>query len=345
MCALSVLTLRERETERDREREKEPIIIASVGRNETRRSYHRIPQSVQSRQCQQCRCSGTGMLSMVSMANMASSPVNGNLSPPRQSPTKPVDTKQLLSNSMTNGTNDTTIVVVDHHNDHHIPNATVLHHNDDEVHIKSEPLDPLPPVASPVQMVDVIANGVDRSRDLEPSPPATVISLAPAQPYQSAATQLTFAAPTYDIAETGPYTVQVNTGVSPQYATVTPATNGCTNGGTVYLTTVDYITYRDYYPTTSTTTAVNNSDQYQTVRQHLSTTPTATYTTTSDTETTSFLDRYLRQQPATTSANGTTAYKATIHGLTVDLPSPDSGIGDTTITPRQENGTLPQVSQ
>ena len=138
---------------------------------------------------------------------------------------------------------------------------------------------------------------------------------------------------------------QVNAGVSPQYATVTPAANACTNGGTVYLTTTDYITYRDYYPTTSTTTTVNTSDQYQTVRQHLSTTPTATYTTTTDTETTSFLDRYLRQQPATTSANGGPTYKASIHGLTVDLPSPDSGIGDTTITPRGENGALPQVSQ
>ena len=138
---------------------------------------------------------------------------------------------------------------------------------------------------------------------------------------------------------------QVNTGVSPQYATVTPTANACTNGGTVYLTTADYITYRDYYPTTSTTTAVNSSDQYQTVRQHLSTTPTATYTTTSDTETTSFLDRYLRQPPVTTSANGGPTYKASIHGLTVDLPSPDSGIGDTTITPRGENGALPQVSQ
>lgn len=133
---------------------------------------------------------------------------------------------------------------------------------------------------------------------------------------------------------------QVNAGVSPQY-TVTQAGSGRNNGGTVYLATTDYITYRDYYPAVSTTTT---TDQYQTVRQHLSTTPaTATYTTTNESET-SFLDRYLRQQPATTNSNGGTTYKATIHGLTVDLSSPDSGIGETTITPRGENGTLPQVS-
>ncbi len=137
---------------------------------------------------------------------------------------------------------------------------------------------------------------------------------------------------------------QVNTGVSPQYATVTPASDAHSNGGTVYLTT-DYITYRDYYPATSTGATVTTNDQYQTVRQHLSATPTATYTSASDNETTSFLDRYLRQQPATTNTNGATSYKTTIHGLTVDLPSPDSGIGEATITPRGENGALPQVSQ
>lgn len=85
--------------------------------------------------------------------------------------------------------------------------ATVLHPS--EVHIKSEPLDPLPPLASPAQMVDVLSAGVDRTRELEPSPPATVISLAPAQPYPPSATQLTFA-PTYDLSGTGQYAVQVS---------------------------------------------------------------------------------------------------------------------------------------
>ena len=59
----------------------------------------------------------------------------------------------------------------------------------------------------------------------------------------------------------------------------------------------------------------------------------------------SFLDRYLRQPPVTSTTNGAT-YKAggTLHGgLTVDLPSPDSGIGEATVTPRAENGALAQV--
>ena len=99
-----------------------------------------------------------------------------------------------------------------HSNDVHIKTeplnqTTVLHPN--EVHIKSEPLDPLPPLASPAQMIDGIPAGVDRSRELEPSPPATVISLAPAQPYPPNAAQLTFATPTYDLSGAGQYAVQV----------------------------------------------------------------------------------------------------------------------------------------
>lgn len=86
--------------------------------------------------------------------------------------------------------------------------TAVLHTN--EVHIKTEPIDSLPPLASPAQMVDVIPANVDHSRELEPSPPATVISLAPAQPYPSnAQTQLTFATPTYDLTANGQYAVQV----------------------------------------------------------------------------------------------------------------------------------------
>lgn len=83
------------------------------------------------------------------------------------------------------------------------------------VNIKEEPLDSMPPLASPATVVNVVSatttpNGADKQRELEPSPPTTVISLAPAQPYPAATTQLTFAAPGYDITETsGPYTVQV----------------------------------------------------------------------------------------------------------------------------------------
>lgn len=155
----------------------------------------------------------------------------------------------------------------------------------------------------------------------------------------------------------------------PQYATVTPATAAHNNGGTVYLTT-DYITYRDYYSTTPQLPNNNSTtDQYQTVRQHLSSSPVSvTYTQANESVSspageTSFLDRYLRQQPVTSTPNGIgiglginnginignsiQAYKQTsqLHngGLTVDLPSPDSGIGEATVTPRGENGALPQV--
>ena len=133
----------------------------------------------------------------------------------------------------------------------------------------------------------------------------------------------------------------------------------------MYLTT-DYITYREYYPNTTNSNIVVTNDQYHTVRQHLTTTPTTgnAYSASNNETETSFLDRYLRQ-PVTSSAIGTIAattatvspavavaslptngvlgYKTTVHGLTVDLPSPDSGIGDTTATPRPENAALPQV--
>lgn len=116
----------------------------------------------------------------------------------------------LVTSSLDGSTTTSNGQAVLHGNEVHIksePQATVLHPN--EVHIKSEPLDPLPPLASPAQMIDVLPAGVvDRSRELEQSPPATVISLAPAQPYPpNSATQLTFA-PTYDLSG-GQYSVQV----------------------------------------------------------------------------------------------------------------------------------------
>ncbi|XP_015787180.1 protein grainyhead isoform X1 [Tetranychus urticae] len=121
------------------------------------------------------------------------------------------------------------------------------------VNIKEEPLDSsMPPLASPATVVNVATcnnNSASKTRELEPSPPATVISLAPAQPYPG--TQLTFAAPAYDIEPNGAYTVQVSD-VASQYATVAQGTAGrVANNGTVYLTT-DYITYSDYYPAITT---------------------------------------------------------------------------------------------
>ena len=150
------------------------------------------------------------------------------------------------------------------------------------------------------------------------------------------------------------------------------------NTPTIYLTTSDYLTsYRDYYAQTTPTTAsiaANNApttiavsaDQYQTVRQQLATvtgtvlatsadgtTTISTNGSTGDAHSPNFLDRYLRHTNGDLgdhhgSSTGTTTvvvngsqYK---NGLSVDLPSPDSGIGEATITPRGENGQLPQVN-
>lgn len=162
-----------------------------------------------------------------------SSPINGHTSPHRHSPSDKLrqlivpsstgatltlltngDASQVLTNGdsnqlITNGDVNQTIVTsaAEIRSDQHTQaNSSVMHH---EVHIKAEPLDPMPPLASPAQMVDVGADGVDRNRDLEPSPPTTVISLTPAQPYPPGTTQLTFAAPAYDIGGSGQYTVQV----------------------------------------------------------------------------------------------------------------------------------------
>ena len=264
---------------------------------------------------------------------------------------------QLQDISVAHQQQQQTIVLSDAKEYAQLSNSAVLQQH--EIYIKTEPLDPMPPLASPATVIDVVnANNVvslaDKIREHDSSPPATVISLAPAQPYSAGATQLTFATPAYDISHNGQYAVQVTP--SPQYTTVTNATSGHNNGGIVYLTT-DY-TYRDCYTTSTHSTAT--TDQYQTVRQHLASTPTVTYATSiaptvADIPVgeTSFLDRYLRGQPVTTGAgvtsNGTTtiAYgkaQHTIHGgLTVDLPSPDSGIGESNVTPRGENGALPPV--
>lgn len=157
-----------------------------------------------------------------------------------------------------------------------------------------------------------------------------------------------------DLTRVLPSVCQVNAAVPPpQYTTVTQNQNA-QNNGTLYLTT-DYVTtYRDYYPTASTVQTVT-SDQYQTVRQQLSSSPAVTYTQAgsdqqqqqqqSDSQG-SFLDRYLRQPPVTSTTNGAAFKQGTLQhgGLTVDLPSPDSGIGEATVTPRPENGSaLTQV--
>jgi hypothetical protein len=185
-----------------------------------------------------------------------------------------------------------------------------------EIYIKAEPMDPMPPLASPMQ----------NPREMEDSPPATLISLTPAQP-------------AYDVNGGGQY-----------------------NGHVVYLTmptSTDYRNYQEYtYGGTPTiqlpVQASDATDQYQAVRQQLTSTPAVTYTTqavidgqpSQEGSTTSFLDRYLRQPPVSsaTVVSAHTVYNGQLQGgLTVDLPSPDSGIGETIATPRPENGILAQV--
>lgn len=96
----------------------------------------------------------------------------------------------------------------------------------------------------------------------------------------------------------------------------------------------------------------DSSDSYPAVRQQLA------LGSLPDTASSVFLDRYLRGH--STSIDGSTltgqlselpAGVATVlvngaqfkHGLSVDLPSPDSGIGEATITPRGDQSQLPQV--
>lgn len=140
---------------------------------------------------------------------------------------------------------------------------------------------------------------------------------------------------------------------SPVFATVQPAqpyggdifgvlTTSAFSGGSspprpVYSNSTEY--YRpstvDYYATATTA----GTDQYQQVvrQQHLVAAAVAAggaggaaYAEPEP----GFVDRYIRQNG---SVNG---YKSGM--LTVDLPSPDSGIGDTTMTPR-ESASLPQI--
>lgn len=99
----------------------------------------------------------------------------------------------------------------------------------------------------------------------------------------------------------------------------------------------------------------SDSDPYPVVRQQLA------LGTLSDTAGSAFLDRYLRGQSNSLHGSGDSntaqlgelsANVATVlvngaqfkHGLSVDLPSPDSGIGEATITPRGDQTQLPQVS-
>ncbi|GIX68131.1 hypothetical protein CEXT_452971 [Caerostris extrusa] len=93
----------------------------------------------------------------------------------------------------------------------------------------------------------------------------------------------------------------------PQYTQSAAASNT-----TYAITTPDY--YREY--------CTQNAEYTQAVRHLATTYPTETV------DNAAYVEKYIRQ------------YKPSPHGLTVDLPSPDSGIGETTVTPRD---TLHQI--
>lgn len=136
--------------------------------------------------------------------------VNGKHSPQSQHDSRQL---QLITNG-DSGHGTIVLTASDGDKDFSLSHGNVLQPH--EIYIKAEPLDPMPPLASPANAMDVATSGVttvstaDKMRELEGSPPATVISLAPAQPYPRATAQLTFATPAYDISGSGQYTVQVS---------------------------------------------------------------------------------------------------------------------------------------
>jgi hypothetical protein len=136
--------------------------------------------------------------------------VNGNHSPQSH------DKRQLqLVTNGDHGGGTIVLTAADSDKEFTLSHGSVLQPH--EIYIKAEPLDPMPPLASPATAMDVVTSGVttvssaEKMRELDQgSPPATVISLAPAQPYPRTTTQLTFAAPAYDITGSQQYTVQVS---------------------------------------------------------------------------------------------------------------------------------------
>ncbi|XP_076333492.1 protein grainyhead-like isoform X2 [Tachypleus tridentatus] len=125
----------------------------------------------------------------------------------------------------------------------------------------------------------------------------------------------------YEPLGVGQYSILANAVVTvPQYVTQSSLVTR-TAGSTVYtLAAADC--YKDLYSYVGSPAV----EQYQTVRQHI-----ASYSDSA--EGVALVDRYIRQN---------SSYKTSLHGHNADLPSPDSGIGETTITPRDGAG-LPQI--
>ncbi|GFS71480.1 protein grainyhead [Nephila pilipes] len=136
---------------------------------------------------------------------------------------------------------------------------------------------------------------VSRQRDLQAEASLHDIQLE-GTPYQVGE----FSPSSYEPLGTGQYSVLTNVVVTvapPQYGAQTAAASNAYT-----------ITPGDYYR--------EQTDQYAQAVRHLATYPEAV-------DNVAYVERYIRQN-----------YKPSPHGLTVDLPSPDSGIGETTVTPR-----------
>ncbi|PSN53535.1 hypothetical protein C0J52_13238 [Blattella germanica] len=137
-------------------------------------------------------------------------------------------------------------------------------------------------------------------------------------------------------------------------------TTAVSQGGTGYVTTsatgniraatsAAFITdqyYRDYFPVTGT-----SAEQGYTTTQVRQQIPSYADSPeggggggggTSSTTTASLMERYVRSTGNVYHNNKSVVSAATAAGLTVDLPSPDSGIGAEAITPREQT-TIPQV--
>ncbi|XP_076368056.1 uncharacterized protein LOC143255763 isoform X2 [Tachypleus tridentatus] len=185
---------------------------------------------------------------------------------------------------------------------------------------------------SPGQAIDLatVTGGsspdLSKAREIQtgtPQPQSATVIPSVAQSYSSAQVfpDVTSSQSGYEPLGVGQYSVLANAVVTvPQYIAQSSLASR-TSGSTVYtLTATDY--YKDLYAYVGSPV----TEQCQTGRQHI-----ASYSDT--VENVAFVDRYIRQN---------SSYKTGLHGLTVDLPSPDSGIGEATITPRDGAG-LPQI--
>ncbi|XP_076319257.1 protein grainyhead-like isoform X2 [Tachypleus tridentatus] len=191
---------------------------------------------------------------------------------------------------------------------------------------------------SPGQAIDLVtvagdsSPDISKSRETDTSSPqsqeATVTPLQAAavvpQHYNSVQvfSDIPSSQSSYEPLGVGQYSILANAVVSiPQYVTQNSLVNR-TVGSTIYtLTAGDH--YRDLYAYIGTPV----TEQYETGRQQITAYPDTVV------ESVALVDRFIRQN---------SNYKTTVHGLTADLPSPDSGIGEATITPRDGAG-LPQI--